>query len=90
MPPSTSPSGFDDRPARHLADLLIQQRREHLSADPTNPALVAPPTFMPMAPPPKASTAPVNGDAKAGRTSGAGWSNPNRIDALIIINRSVD
>ncbi|KAL9932870.1 hypothetical protein V8E36_008125 [Tilletia maclaganii] len=76
--------------AKRLADLLIRQRREHLSADPTNPALVAPPTFMPMAPPPKAGTAQANGDAKAAASTGAGWSNPNRIDALIIIDRSVD
>ncbi|CAD6959457.1 unnamed protein product [Tilletia laevis] len=40
-----------------LADLLIRQRREHLSADPTSLALVAPPIFVPMAPaPPLASS----------------------------------
>ncbi|CAD6976215.1 unnamed protein product [Tilletia controversa] len=80
--------------AKRLADLLIRQRREHLSADPTNPALVAPPTFMPMAPAPPASTQ-AGGAASAGApgsatTASAGWSNPNRIDALIIIDRSVD
>ncbi|KAK0545092.1 Vacuolar protein-sorting-associated protein 33 [Tilletia horrida] len=81
--------------AKRLADLLIRQRREHLSADPTNPALVAPPTFMPMAPPSQPSSSgagPNQGSdpASFGRRAGAGWSNPNRIDALIIIDRSVD
>ncbi|KAE8227438.1 hypothetical protein CF319_g81 [Tilletia indica] len=84
--------------AKRLADLLIRQRREHLSADPTNPALVAPPTFMPMAaPPPTSSQTGTAGSARAagsnpttGATGSAGWSNPNRIDALIIIDRSVD
>ncbi|KAE8241327.1 hypothetical protein A4X03_0g8173 [Tilletia caries] len=78
-----------------LADLLIRQRREHLSADPTSLALVAPPIFVPMAPAPPLASSQVGGAASGGAfgsatTASAGWSNPNRIDALIIIDRSVD